>query len=245
VLADLDGDKRRDIVFLTGLESWSLQAVLNAGKDAFEALPSVYATWETAGFCAGDLDGDDKDEVIVTGPDYMSLPRLRVFKLQSSGLPAQIAETNLLGGVRAFALTDLNGDRALDVVSLSSGRRDLGIEMLLGLDSHHGRGAHVARSSSRPDDGGSPADTSEMAFGVVAGRQVGSGIQVRLSLPSEAMATLDIHDVSGRRVASRDVGDLGPGVHDVLLANRVPTGVYWLRLRQAARTSVRRMVVIH
>jgi hypothetical protein len=59
-------------------------------------------------------------------------------------------------------------------------------------------------------------------------------------------ATLDLLDVGGRRIAAQQVGTLGPGSHRVRLdsAAAVPPGVYWLRLRQGARTLVARGAVI-
>lgn len=71
-------------------------------------------------------------------------------------------------------------------------------------------------------------------------------LNAAFSLPSSALATLDLLDVSGRRIASREVGSLGPGNHTVRLneAGPVPAGIYWLRLTEGARSLVARGVVI-
>jgi hypothetical protein len=71
-------------------------------------------------------------------------------------------------------------------------------------------------------------------------------LHVAFTLPREAPASLELLDVSGRQVAAREVGSLGPGRHLVSLeeATRVPPGVYWLRLTQASRRLVQRAAVL-
>ena len=71
-------------------------------------------------------------------------------------------------------------------------------------------------------------------------------IQVWLTLPSRERATLDLLDVAGRRVARREVGQLGPGTHLVTLTPS-PTpraGLYFLRLTQGDRELKGRVAVI-
>ncbi len=53
-------------------------------------------------------------------------------------------------------------------------------------------------------------------------------------------------DVSGRRVARRDVGELGAGRHVVSLSEgrTVVPGHYWIRLTQGANQRTTRVVVI-
>ncbi|MEQ1831992.1 MAG: kelch repeat-containing protein [Candidatus Eisenbacteria bacterium] len=66
------------------------------------------------------------------------------------------------------------------------------------------------------------------------------------SLASAAPARLSLLDVTGRAVAVREVGSLGPGRHTVALgcSSGVPAGVYWLRLAQGGRSlSVRGVVM--
>jgi hypothetical protein len=71
-------------------------------------------------------------------------------------------------------------------------------------------------------------------------------LHVAFTLPREAPASLELLDVSGRQVAAREVGSLGPGRHLLSLgeAARVPPGVYWLRLTQSSRTLVQRAAVL-
>ena len=60
---------------------------------------------------------------------------------------------------------------------------------------------------------------------------------VAFTLPNSDAARIDVFDVAGRRVASREVGTLGPGFHTVDLgeSREIAMGVFWLRLRQGNR----------
>jgi hypothetical protein len=67
---------------------------------------------------------------------------------------------------------------------------------------------------------------------------------VRFTLPSAASASLELLDVSGRRVASHDLSAFGPGRHAIRLDSwRAPPGVYWMRLQYGERALLRRGVV--
>jgi hypothetical protein len=74
----------------------------------------------------------------------------------------------------------------------------------------------------------------------------GERLGVTFSLPGAAPARLELLDVSGRRVAVREVGSLGPGRHVVdLAAGRAPApGLYLVRLTQGANTRVTRVTVL-
>lgn len=66
---------------------------------------------------------------------------------------------------------------------------------------------------------------------------------VWFTLPTPEPATLELLDASGRRIAEYAC-PLSPGRHGLRLTGHgVPTGVYWVRLRQGERTLARRGVV--
>lgn len=70
-------------------------------------------------------------------------------------------------------------------------------------------------------------------------------MRVSFALPSEAPATLELLDVTGRRVLAREVGSRGPGAHVVSLdAARVAPGLYFVRLTQGTATRTARVAVI-
>jgi hypothetical protein len=74
----------------------------------------------------------------------------------------------------------------------------------------------------------------------------GSALSVRFTLPSAAAASLELLDVSGRRIAAREVGSLGSGQHTLDLGDgQCPApGLYLVRLTQGANTRTTRVAVL-
>ncbi|MFI5371465.1 MAG: T9SS type A sorting domain-containing protein [Candidatus Eisenbacteria bacterium] len=75
---------------------------------------------------------------------------------------------------------------------------------------------------------------------------LGGPLQVAFSLSRPEPAALELFDIAGRRVVSREVGELGAGPHVVELApaHRLAAGVYLVRLRQGANAQVARVTVL-
>lgn len=68
---------------------------------------------------------------------------------------------------------------------------------------------------------------------------------VAFTLPSRAEARLEVFDVGGRRVWSRDLGELAPGAHVVALgaSGQLRSGVYLFRITSAGHSASARGVV--
>jgi hypothetical protein len=83
-------------------------------------------------------------------------------------------------------------------------------------------------------DGVLPNPTREGAF------------RVRFTLTTSSAATLELLDVSGRRMFVRDVGSLGAGRHELDPTNgrRLTPGIYLVRLRQGATERVTRVTIL-
>jgi hypothetical protein len=69
---------------------------------------------------------------------------------------------------------------------------------------------------------------------------------ISFSLPDATPATLELFDVAGRKLWSRDVGSLGPGEHAVRAADGawLPPGVYVARLVHGERTASARVAIV-
>lgn len=82
--------------------------------------------------------------------------------------------------------------------------------------------------------------------GVRPNPAIGSDLTVWFTLPSAESARLELLDVSGRRVAWREVGALGAGGHSVELTEgrKLAPGVYLVRLTQSGKALVARAAVI-
>ncbi len=68
-------------------------------------------------------------------------------------------------------------------------------------------------------------------------------LAVRFSLRGPAPATLSVYDVSGRMVATRNVGEMGPGWHTMSMG-ALPAGMYVLQLRQGGSSLTARAMVV-
>ncbi|MCC6651797.1 MAG: T9SS type A sorting domain-containing protein, partial [Candidatus Eisenbacteria bacterium] len=70
-------------------------------------------------------------------------------------------------------------------------------------------------------------------------------LQMSVSLASDSPASLDLMDITGRRVAGRDLGTLSAGEHTVSLdRGNVQPGVYWVRLSQAGKVASVRVSLV-
>jgi hypothetical protein len=67
---------------------------------------------------------------------------------------------------------------------------------------------------------------------------------VTFSLPGDEPATLELMDVSGRRVRAHTVSGAGRHTVDLATGSRLAPGVYLMRLTQAGRVAVKRVSVI-
>ena len=73
----------------------------------------------------------------------------------------------------------------------------------------------------------------------------GRDVSVVFTLPSAAPATLEMIDVAGRRVMSREVGSLGAGAHSLRLGEfGAAPGVYLVRLSQRDRVLTAHAVIV-
>jgi hypothetical protein len=113
-------------------------------------------------------------------------------------------------------------------------------------------GMHYAYRLSYPD-GGSTSYTAETWVTVPALRFALRGLApnpsqgdpvVAFSLARPEPAFLELYDLSGRSVLSREVGSLGTGAHSLRLGARLPAGVYSLRLRQGEAIATTRAVIL-
>jgi len=74
----------------------------------------------------------------------------------------------------------------------------------------------------------------------------GARLSVAFALPTAAPARLELVDVSGRRVAYREVGSLGAGRHvaDITERRHLQAGLYLVRLTQGTNVRTARAVVL-
>jgi len=69
-------------------------------------------------------------------------------------------------------------------------------------------------------------------------------VLVRFALESATPGRIDLFDITGRRIAGRELSSYGPGVHDVTVASGVTSGLYVVRITQAGRARSARVPVV-
>ena len=82
----------------------------------------------------------------------------------------------------------------------------------------------------------------EFALEAVRPNPTGGGhLEVRFSLPTAAPAKLMLIDVTGRQIAERQFTSAGP--QTVNLAEKIPAGIYFVRLTQGSLSRSTRVIV--
>ena len=96
---------------------------------------------------------------------------------------------------------------------------------------------------------GAPARAAQPAFALhgVRPNPALTGAVVGFALPDARPASLELFDVAGRCVWSREVGALGAGEHAVRLRDGAwsPPGLYLVRLTQGERRAMARATIVH
>jgi hypothetical protein len=92
------------------------------------------------------------------------------------------------------------------------------------------------------------AAAPQLAFaGVWPNPVEGGQLRVRFTLPESATGRVDLMDVTGRRILTRDLGGLGPGSHELDLSGGAPIrpGVYLLRFQADDLVRTQRVAVVN
>lgn len=112
--------------------------------------------------------------------------------------------------------------------------------------SRTGNAAFALLSSGNTGVDDAPGRAEFAIRGVSPNPSRGERLDVTFSLPDAGAARLALYDVSGRTIASEEVGALGPGRHVVDLARRGPIrpGIYFLRLARDGHEVATRVAIV-
>jgi hypothetical protein len=83
-------------------------------------------------------------------------------------------------------------------------------------------------------------------LGATPNPAVGGRLVVQFVLAAAEPASLQVTDIAGRRLASREVGSMGPGRHEVDLSTDLHSrpGIYVISLTQGAKVMKSRVAVL-
>jgi hypothetical protein len=122
-IGDLDNDGNGDLV---GLTAAALAIVLGRGDETFEVAREISMTVGSSGFAAGDLNGDDLPELLVT---ERTRDAALVFHSRGAGVWGEPVEVTVGDSPRAPVLADLNGDGHLDLAVANRRSDDISIAL--------------------------------------------------------------------------------------------------------------------
>jgi hypothetical protein len=102
--------------------------------------------------------------------------------------------------------------------------------------------APMIDGASNPDGARAVASTD---LALLGSRPLsGGGCEIRFSLATPEPARLDVFDLAGRRLLTRDLGAFGPGVHSTTVrSSELSRGVFFVRLAQGERRTNSRIVL--
>ncbi len=197
---------------------------------------------------AGDLDGDGREDLIVSAraEDDAANPQVfigRVYLFSSDGTLLQTLKppTADPDGVQYFgygiaALGDLDGDGSPEVGVGAWGENPPGSPPFAG------RAYVFPTSASTPTE--AAPEATPLALGVAPNPARGAAA-VTFTLAEAGPARVEVFDVLGRSVAVLVDERRTAGVHTARAAlGDVPAGLYFVRLRAGDRTETRRLTVV-
>jgi hypothetical protein len=139
------------------------------------------------------------------------------------------------GSEMAFVITGTGHRTARSYEGRAAGAPLLHVEFASGA-------AHIGQAALAAAPAGD-APRLELALHGVSPNPSRGTLSVEFSLADAQPALLEVLDVTGRRVAAREVGALGPGRHQLDLRGGLRPGVYLVRLAQGSRARVTKAVV--
>lgn len=263
-VGDLNGDGRDDVVTLHG--GWlALGVYLQDGSGALQAeqlYPVPYVShYNRHGLAIGDINLDGRPDLVIADPNagvevlygipgptavMVSLSRSDAFPDRvelgwqvegAEGTSATVYRSSTPGAWEVMAVRPIDGTRSVSFTDhqVEGGWRygyrlgivDGGEERFAGetwVDVPNGWTLSLAPPRS-PTDG---------------------RLRVSFTLPGDSGATLELLDPAGRRVASREVGDLGAGSHSLVMNpdRALVAGIYWLRLTQGGMATTAKVAVV-
>ncbi len=86
--------------------------------------------------------------------------------------------------------------------------------------------------------------TAEFALRAAQGAQGNGTLRFVVKVPSSAPARLELVDITGRRLATQELGSLNAGEHTVQINSAARSGVYWGRLSQAGKMVTAKVAVV-
>jgi hypothetical protein len=226
VSGDVDGDGHVDLVVNRGGDFPTSFAVLRgAGDGTFSELPAPIIGHEMGPIALVDLDGDGRQDLLAS---VGFANTLRVFLGHGDGTFEVLGIE--FGGPYGITLGDFDQDGRLDfaATNIPLGGLMLVLNRTLGTTTVQEPWTASRRLLLRALPNPSRGEPD-----------------LEFRLDRRAPVVVELFDIGGRRVATRPLGALGPGVHRSRVgASDLRAGIYFVRLTAGASVSVARVAVL-
>jgi VCBS repeat protein len=273
-VGDLNGDQILDVIMTGGTNS--LVRLLGNGDGTFGPPSVLPFSGSPSAIAMGDLDQDGYQDVVLNNNQMVSIlfgqaggALASRLDIPANNIIGWFSLVDFDGDQHLDIAT--TGDQYV-VVVLNHGDRAFGPALMFG--SEWDPAPMVAadvNGDSRPDlvVGCQSARTVLSLINLTGGAPLGIEVPapppstlrleaphpnpalgrfgISVSLVSGHRATLELFDTAGRMRMRQELGDLGPGRHQIEMAagESISSGVYFLRLTEGSGTVLRRVVLLH
>jgi hypothetical protein len=245
--ADMDGERGDEIVVLIGFDQARLRILKPTFRGFHWLIGDCRIGYENPRLALADFDGDgDVDAACVSNFDG-SEGLLRIGWNDGSGtLNAEWVRRVGYSQMVDLAAQDFDGDGITDLAILAPNRWGEDPPAHVGF-LYGRRGDSPSKRVRRIDRTALPTRNAVApAIHAITPNPARGAFAIRWSVPASGPAAIDLLDVAGRRVRGAPVDSRGARDGEARFdgLERLPAGLYWVRLRQGRQTVTKRVALI-
>jgi hypothetical protein len=237
---DLDGDGRKDVILLhtaSDDHEGHLSMLMNAGARAFTRSAPLDDGNSPHELTVADMNHDGLSEILTVNSNGFATFHFFVYE-DSGGVLRPFDRYRVADVATGLTVADLDADGRPDVVTYGP-RWGGSLVIVYNRSTRPIADAPAASFKQRP---------GAVAFASLRPNPSRGRAAIAFTLPTAGAVSLEVLDIAGRRVRSRQLDGLAAGEHVVSLGAgepALPPGVYLLRIGHDGKSSVSRFCVVN